>query len=606
LAYFDKLQRRFRGDVADPKLNPDDAVRPVPILVEKILERDERLPTSWPVDGTTGYDFGASVSGLWANPAAEDPLTTVYRRFTGDARTFADHVYDCKQRILQDSLASELNMLARQLHRIAASSRRWRDFTLIALTRAIRETLAAFPVYRTYLREDGSLCEEDIRRVRSAIEGARVRNSALDLSIFSFLEEVLLLRVPCSDEEKRALISFALRFQQLTGPVMAKAVEDTAFYRYGRLLTLNEVGGDPGRFGTSIEQFHAQNLDRIRSWPLTMVATSTHDSKRGEDAAARIAVLSEMPAEWQKTVARWSRTAERYKRNVGVRTRTAPSSRDEYIFYQALIGAWPFDWDGRQERAPFAARMAAFMDKVAKEAKLDTSWIRPDFGYDRALQVFVDGVMSDDLFMADVSRFSQRIATYAASNGMAQTLLKLCSPGVPDTYQGSELWNQSLVDPDNRRPVEFALRQKLLEEVTAGLGRPKELAADLLRRFTDGGIKLLVTHLALRTRARLRDLFLHGDYTPLVGGEHVVAFARSHASGRLIVVVPRLPFTLTGGTAPWAVGAAWGAQTLAIPHGKYRDVFTGRAHPGSLSTRLGDLLLDFPLALLVDEQSGPR
>jgi len=606
LAYFEKLQLHFRRDVTDPTINPDDAIRPVPILVEKILEPGERLPTSWPVDGTTGYDFAAAVEGLWVDPAAEPAMTETHRRFTGDLRSFADHVYECKQRVLQESLPSEVNMLARQLEELASADRRWRDFTLIALTRAIRETLAAFPVYRTYIRQGETPTEQDQRRIKSAIQAARRRTPMMDPSILTFLEDVLLLRVEAQDELQKGLTYVALRLQQLTGPVMAKAVEDTAFYRYNRLICLNEVGGDPGQFGTSLERFHAQNLERRESWPLGMVTTSTHDTKRGEDAAARIAVLSEMPAEWEQLVSRCSRRAERYKGRAA--DATAPSRRDEYTFFQALIGVWPFGWDGRdangrlESREALARRLVEYMDKAAKEAKVETSWIRPSPDYEATTHRFIEGVIGDDGLMGDLARFEQLIGSHGASNALAQTLLRLCVPGIPDTYQGSELWHQCLVDPDNRRPVDFARRRSLLAEISARMSAPGPLAAELLGRWQDGAIKLFVTHLALETRARFKDVFLHGDYTPLPGGAHVVAFVRSAAGRRIVVITPRFPFTLTRGQASWAVGKSWGATALALPEGRYRNALTGAEHTGGANNiPLAELLATFPLALLTLE-----
>jgi isoamylase len=594
VGYFEKLQGRFRQHVADPSLNPDDAVRPIPILVEKILGHGERLPTAWPVDGTTGYEFARSVGGLWIDPASEEALTSLYRRFTGDRQAYAEHVYQCKQLIARDALASEVNMLARQLERIAVANRRWRDFTLIVLTSAIRETLASFSVYRTYIREGAPPSGEDVRRVTDAIVAAQKRAPTLDPSVLDFL------RAEGSDEERRAQACFALRFQQLTGPVMAKAAEDTAFYRYNRLLALNDVGGDPARFDTSIEAFHAENVDRLRSFPLSMITTSTHDTKRGEDAAARIAVLSEMPTEWQRAVTRWARIAEHHKRLVD--DRSAPSRSDEYNLYQALVGAWPFGWDGRRNRDDFTSRVTAFMDKAIKEAKQETSWTYPNARYEKAVRAFVEALLRDDAFMDDAASFCARIGTYGASNALAQTLLRICSPGIPDTYQGAELWNQSFVDPDNRRPVDYAVRRAALKEMREQKSTPGALSRSLLQRWTDGAIKLYVTHVALRTRSRLREVFLRGDYKPLSGGEHVVAFARTAAAERVVVVTPRLTYRLTGGERPWAVGEVWREQTLAIPRGRYVDALTGRRHQAARTAlRLSELLTELPVALLVSE-----
>jgi isoamylase len=603
VAYFDKLQGRFRRNVADPKRNPDDAVRPVPILVEKILEAEERLPTSWAVDGTTGYDFAVSMLGLWVDPASEEALTSTHRRFTEDDRSFIQHVHDCKLATLE-SLASEVNMLARRLHRIAAANRRWSDFTLIALTHALRETLAAFPVYRTYLREDGATSDEDLRIVRAAVRRARARNRTLDPSTFAFLEEVLLMRLDGSEEERRSCIFFAMRFQQLSSPVMAKAVEDTAFYRYNRLLCLNEVGGDPAHFGTSLERFHAGNLERARSWPLGMVTLSTHDSKRGEDASARIAVLSEIPSEWEQAAGRWARKLDSHRdRKAG--TGGAPSARDEYTFYQALVGAWPFGWNGGagDARRELGERLVAYMEKAAHEAKLETSWLQPDEHYDRQLRSFIEHAFADDDFMADVAGVSARIDVAGASNALAQALVKLCAPGVPDTYQGAELWNQSLVDPDNRRVVDFARRRQLLDELGARAGDRGGLARELIARWSDGAIKLYVVREALRARARLGDLFRVGAYEPLDGGEHIVAFARVHQRQRAVVVAPRLTRALVPQADRWAMGAVWGDTSIEVPESTYRDVFTGRLHHASPRLNVADLLSEFPVALLTEEPS---
>ncbi|HEX2570373.1 MAG TPA: malto-oligosyltrehalose synthase [Polyangia bacterium] len=611
------------GMASDSRLNPDDAARPVPLLVEKILEPGEKLPVSWPVDGTTGYEFANLVLGLWVDPAGEEPLTALHQRYTGDGRTYAQHVYECKLRILQDALASEVNMLARQLQRIAAAHRRWQDFTLIALTSAIRETIAAFPVYRTYLREGSPASEEDVRRVKSAIRLARRRAPAIDPSVFAFLQDILLLRAEGADAERQAQIYFALRFQQLTGPVMAKAVEDTAFYRYNRLLALNEVGGDPSHFAVPVEAFHEANQERLRSWPLSMVTTSTHDTKRGEDAAARIAVLSEMPAEWRRTVSRWSQMAEPYRR--ALEDGPAPSRRDEYTFYQALVGAWPFQAPaalkseaGRAEREAFVQRMAGYMEKAIKEAKEEASWTQPYPEYEQGVRAFVEGLLGDAAFLADLGAFCERIGPYGATNALAQTLLRLTVPGVPDTYQGAELWHQSFVDPDNRHPVDYERRHAALAEIERRRTAPVELARELLGRWQDGALKLYVLHRALKTRARFREVFL-GDYEALPGGEHLIAFARRKGTTTIVVAVPRLSLGLmsghlggwAGGPAagprrgerpPWPIGEVWGDQVLVLPQGRYRDAFTGRKHDIVGTVRIAELLADLPLTLLVSSQ----
>ena len=591
--YFETLQRRFTPPTPSPQTNPDDAARPLPILIEKILEPGERLVQSWPVDGSTGYEFAAVATGVLVDAGANDAITAIYRRFTGDTRSFSDHVYECKQLILQDALAAEVNMLARQLERIAGASRRWRDFTLVGLTRALTEVIAAFPVYRTYLRVNESPTEDDVKHVRHAIQHAHWRERSLDASLFRFLESVLLLQAEGNDEERQAYAQVALRFQQLTGPATAKAVEDTAFYRYHRLIALNEVGNNPGIFGVSIETFHEANLERLRSWPLSMLCTSTHDTKRGEDARARIAVLTEMPAEWQRTVTRWSRTLAQHRG--GNSAAPIPSRHTEYLLFQAMVGAWPFGWDGVEGRETFQARLLAFMCKASREAKLDTSWVNPNLDYERVLERYLDRALHEDLFMADVAAFSARLDPYGASNALAQTLLRLCSPGVPDTYQGSELWSQSFVDPDNRSPVDFATRRRLLQELN---GKDARDCTGLLSRFRSGELKLLCTATALRLRRAMPDLFLRGDYDALSAGENVVAFVRSRGEQKLVLVVPRLPWKLTGGDGRWPIGPVWRDHRTPLPRGRYQNALNGALLESEGSVPTAMVLADLPVALL--------
>jgi (1->4)-alpha-D-glucan 1-alpha-D-glucosylmutase len=598
--YFETLQNRFRANLpVDPTRTPDDAARPLPILVEKILESYEKLPASWPVDGTTGYEFAAAAIGISVDQNAEAAFTALYREFTGDDRSFHTHVYESKQRILMDSLASEVNMLARRLERIAAGKRHWRDFTLVSLTRALIEILAAFPVYRTYLRPGAAPTEEDARVVMLAVRLARMRSApALDASIFEFIQSILLLSSAASQDERRVHEWFTLRFQQLTGPIMAKAVEDTAFYRYHRLIALNEVGGDPATFGVSAERFHAEYAERFRSWPLSMVTTSTHDTKRGEDAAAAIAVLTELPDEWQSAVREWATLTEKYKR--GRNGSLVPTRPDEYMFYQALVGAWPYAWDGERDVDAFTARLQAFMQKATKEAKQKTSWIAPDPDYDNGVAAFVKDALDDVAFRNGVRDFCTRLGPYAAMNGLSKTLLRLCSPGVPDTYQGAELWNQSLVDPDNRRRVDYARRREMLAQLEAASDRAS-LIEQLLHTWPDGSIKLFVVQTALQARKRMPDVFLQGEYAALPAGGHAIAFSRTHGSGSVLVCVPRLSLRLTRGQRRWPLAEVWGEQAVVVPSGSYRDAFTGRLLEAHGALRLSDCFSSFPLALLVSE-----
>jgi isoamylase len=606
LGYFEALQRPFRLPGQRFKASMDDLARPLPILVEKILERGEPLDASWPIDGTTGYEFGAAVTGLWVDRRSERELTLLYESFTGDRTPFAEHVYQSKHQILRYSLASEVYTLGRSLELIAGANRRWRDFTLISLSRALIEVLAAFPVYRTYLREGAPPSEHDQRRIREAIQTARRRNPALSVSVFEFLEEVLLLRTHETEAERAERERFALRFQQLTGPVKAKAVEDTAFYRYNRLVCLNEVGNDPGIFGTSVDDFHAQNAERARTWPLGMVSTSTHDSKRGEDASARIAVLSELPDLWRRALRAFGTIVEPFRDTVD--GQPAPSRNLEYLFYQTLLGAWPPGWDGRTQREELVRRLGEFLRKASKEAKQQTSWTSPNPAYDAAVERFVPAIMNHEPFMNEMGRLAAVVAPHGAANGLSQTLLKLCSPGIPDTYQGAELWNQNLVDPDNRRPVDFERLRRLLDEVEAeGARAPAGFAGRLLSQYADGRIKLWVVQRALELRKRVPELFLRGDYEPLDGGEHVVAFTRASGAQRLVCAAARLSYRKTGGEAPFAVGEAWGRSTLRLPYaGRYVEVLSGRELVLEPETRLSALFAELPLALLLLQQRGRR
>ena len=606
LAYFEALQHLFHP--ASPKdgapRGPDDAARPLPLLVEKILEPGEQLPASWLVDGTTGYDFGAQVIGLWVDPGAETAMTELYRSFTGDPKSFETHAYESKLHVLRFSMASEVSMLSRALERVAVKNRKWRDFTSMSLTEALTETIASFPVYRTYLRADEPPSKADAQHIRGAVAAARRRSPSISGSVFAFIENLLLLEPEGSTDEQPDRTAFALRFQQLTGPVMAKAVEDTAFYRYVRLACLNEVGGTPALFGTSPEAFHRGNVERVRTWPLTMTTTSTHNTKRGEDAAARIAVLSEMPGRFRREVRRWSEIADAFRAEVD--GEPAPTRKHEYLFYQTLVGAWPVGWKGKEGRPEFEKRLALYLEKAGKEAKEVTSWTNPDSRYDEAVGDFVKRALSSDTLMGAVERFATLVAPYGAANGLGECVLRFCSPGVPDTYQGTELWNQSLVDPDNRRPVEYGRRRDALATIRGRSAEPLALSKELLASFEDGRVKLYVTHIALLARKAQRELFLRGDYEAIPGGRHVVAFTRGFEASRLVCCVSRHSYLKTKGERPFATGDVWADETLAVPYpGTYRNLFTGETHSITGDVALRELLAHFPVALLLREDGAP-
>jgi len=599
--YFEKLQSRFHRPAGERPVSPDDLARPLPILVEKILQRDEALPDEWPVDGTTGYEFGVSMRGLWIDAAAEPALTRTYARFTGDERSFAEHEYQGKRHVVRFVLISELNVLAQAAHRIAMANRRFRDFTLLGLTHALTEVVCAFPVYRTYLRGGQPVPERAERVVRAAVRLARLRNPAQSPSVFAFLEQLLLLKLEGTEQDKARQTAFSLRFQQLSGPIMAKSVEDTAFYRYTRLLCRNEVGDSPGKLATSPREFHRENAERAHSWPLSMVTTSTHDTKRGEDAAARIAVLSEVPVLWHDAVERWRELASPVRGVVN--ERPAPEASLEYAFYQTLVGVWPF---GANSSAvvDLKERLSAFLLKAAREAKTETSWLSANPDYEAAVQQFAKKVLESSALVADVTRFCTQIERAGATNALAQTLLRVCVPGVPDTYQGSELWNQSLVDPDNRRPVDYALRRHYLSDIQAKEGQPQALCSELLETYADGRIKLYVLHRALQLRKAKPDLFLQGAYTALDADEHALAFTRTLGADCAVCVVPRLSWSLTKHGATFPLATAWGERALrGLAAGRYRNLLTGEVLVAQDELKLAQAFARLPLALLLREDA---
>ncbi|MGH2722136.1 MAG: malto-oligosyltrehalose synthase, partial [Actinomycetota bacterium] len=441
-------------------------------VVEKILEPGEDLPGSWPVEGTSGYDFVTRVNNVFVDTANEQAMTDWYTTFTGEEASYEEIVHAAKQQIMHNELAAEVNRLTRLLVEVCDGHRRHRDHTRRELRDALGEVVAAFPVYRTYVQPDRPVTKVDRARVTQAIGTVRHRRPDVDAELLTFIGELLLLRHPGAVETE-----FALRFQQVSAPVMAKGVEDTAFYRHHRLISLNEVGGNPDVFGRPLSSFHDDTRRSAGAWPEGLLTLSTHDTKRSADVRARINVLSEMPEAWGRAVRRWA------DHNHAFRTGGLPDRNAEYLLYQTLVGAWPIATD----------RVAAFMEKAAKEAKVHTSWIDPVPAYDEALASFVRSVLSDDAFVDDLGSFlrEQRLLELGRVTSLAQTALLLTCPGVPDIYQGTELWDLSLVDPDNRRPVDYELRRRLLDEL------PTLSPEALMARQEEGVPKLWVTRQAL-------------------------------------------------------------------------------------------------------------
>jgi (1->4)-alpha-D-glucan 1-alpha-D-glucosylmutase len=586
------------------------------VVVEKILQPEESLPEHWPVHGTTGYDCLARLNGIFVAQDNEKDFTDVYTRFTTAKGTFSELLYESKKLIMQVSLSSELNVLAHQLNRLSEKNRRSRDFTLNSLTHALREIIACFPVYRTYI-DEGGVSDPDRAVIERAVARAKRNNPALDASIFNFVRDVLLLRVPhaISEEEHQAHLTFVRKVQQYTGPVMAKGMEDTAFYRDHRLVSLNEVGSVPDRFGCSLTSFHAFNQQRGARWPHALVATTTHDTKRSEDVRARLNALSEMPQAWKATLSRWSKLNKR-KRSL-VEGQPVPDRNEEYLLYQTLLGVWPLTELSGDAFVGFKQRIRDYMRKATKEAKVNTSWINPNQAYDEALQAFVDAVLDDTVFLDDFEELADIVAWYGMYNALSQTLLKLTVPGVPDLYQGTELWDFSLVDPDNRRPIDYDHRRHLLKAIQTQLRAAEpnlgSLAQELLGTWQDGRIKLYVTHRTLTYRRDHPDLFRSGRYLPLevLGAKqaHVCAFARQYEHHDLFVVVPRLLISLIPDPHAFPLGPqVWGETWLILPSSDmaspYLNLLTGEilvptSRDGKSVLALGAILATFPVALCV-------
>lgn len=563
----------------------DERQYPLYVVVEKILSETEPLPRNWAVYGTTGYDFMNLVNGLFVDAAAEAAMTSAYADFTGIHRRFATMEADSKRKIMSESLSSEINSLAHQLERLSEQNRHTRDFTLNGLRHALREVMAALSIYRTYVSPNDDVTERDRRFIDEAIRDAKRRNPGVFGAVFDFARETLLLRN--RDAYSDELIGFVMRFQQVSSPVMAKSIEDTLFYVYNRLTSLNEVGGSPAVYGVMPEEFHAQNIKRCKQWAYAMLSTATHDTKRSGDTRARINVLSEIPDEWAAQIVRWRDLNAGYKRD------DMPSANDEYLLYQTIIGALPPAINGADEWRSFCERIVAYMAKATKEAKVHTSWTNADADYDAAVSDFVAALLKDGEatpFVQAMLPFQRRVAYFGRFNSLSQELLKLTCPGVPDTYRGTENWDFSLVDPDNRRPVDYREYRALLDAITREGAVP---AVD------DARIKLFVARTALNFRRDHPEYFVESDYDPLAAvgakAKHVIAFRRMRGDHGILVIVPRLVVGLTDGAEIPPVGGAWGDTRLEV-EGTYRNVFTGEIVGGG-EVVISNALGYFPVGL---------
>ena len=593
----------------------DPRFKPFYIVGEKILTKGEKMPGDWPIFSTTGYVFMNSLNGIFIDGGSVEEFDRLYAKFIGSKMLFPEVVYEKKKLMMQVSMSSEIHTLGHYLNEISERDRHTRDFTLNSLTAAIAEVIAFFPVYRTYITASG-VSDTDRRYIELAVAKAKRKNPAISGNIYDFLRDVLLLRYPenISDDARKEWFGFVKKFQQVTGPVMAKGLEDTAFYVYNRFISLNEVGGSPDRFGLTLEAFHGQNLERNKHWPHALIATSTHDSKRGEDVRARINVLSEMPGEWRRRVIRWRRFNK--KKKPLVEGAPAPDANEEYFFYQTLAGAWPIGGSEAGEFDEFVARVKDYMLKAVREAKVNSSWINANKAHEEALLAFIGAALekSDaNLFLRDFEEFHKRISFCGMINALSQVLLKITSPGVPDIYQGNELWNFSLVDPDNRRPVDYGIRIRMLDELRRReAGAPlRELAGELAANMRDGRIKLFLTCKALNFRKSRRELFERGEYIALEtggpGADNLCAFAKRLDGAVTITAAVRLCSSLVRQPGSPPMGTeAWKDSYIILPFerpgARYRHIFTGElltaaGGAGAAVIHAGDAFAHFPAAL---------
>jgi (1->4)-alpha-D-glucan 1-alpha-D-glucosylmutase len=495
--YLASLQRRYSelvdGDSAEPGTG-------LYLIVEKILSEDEKLRNDWPVYGTTGYDFTAEITQLLVDSTHAEIFSKIYRDFIERYVHFDSLIYEKKKLVMDVSLASDIESLGRMLSEVSERDRLHRDFTLDSLRTVVRELIACFPVYRTYISAETGVSEADRQVILRALRAAKRRNAAVDISIFDFLRDILLLEKfdNSNSETRRLRLEFVMKFQQCTGPIMAKGLEDTAFYIFNRLSALNEVGGSPQQFGIKLEKFHEKNRARLLEQPGTLLASTTHDTKRSEDTRARMAVLSEIPEDWQKWINEWRSLNSSLKTNL--EGDSAPSLNEEYLIYQTLLGTWPFS--AEEVNDEYVERIQRYMLKAIKEAKVNSSWIQPNEDWESAVKQFIAGALGPDHgFRSKFVPAAATIAWHGMLNSLTQAILKFTIPGVPDIYQGAELWDFSLVDPDNRRPVDFPLRKRFLEEVQT------KSAEALVKTWQDGRIKMSITSRLLRLRQLAPALF---------------------------------------------------------------------------------------------------
>ena len=608
LAYLNRLQERLASD-------DSHKASPPYVLVEKILARHESLPEDWPVSGTTGYDYLNEANGIFVEPQCARRMEEIFSAFTGRQQNFADVVYEKKKLVMNTLLGVEMRTLGRQLAELAAQDRYARELNRAQLIDALIEVTACLSVYRTYIR-NMDLTPHATKYIEEAISTARGRATSLKPAYFDFVRDVLLILNPphVLVDQREARLAFVMRWQQFTGPIVAKGLEDTALYVYHPLLSLNEVGGDPRPSeATSREDFYAFLEERRRSWPRSLDASTTHDTKRSEDVRARLNAVSEMPAEWEDHLKGWAKLNAPFKTTVN--RHSVPDRSEEYFLYQTLLGVWPLDSEGC---ASLLERVQAHIIKATREAMVHTRWTRPNQPHEDALLSFVSGILSKDNaeFLADFRQFHKKIAYFGMINGLSQTLLKITMPGVPDFYQGSELWDLRLVDPDNRGPVDFDKRTAALNEIVTGDAGGLS-AQNLMKSWHDGRIKLYLIWKALQFRRSHEEIFRDGDFLPLhVEGRYsrnVTAFARKQDSSWLMVAVPQWLAQVPAMPDRTKTGFNWEDTRLVLPSGSpslWNSVLMSQQVPAFSEENNGyvtasDLFCDLPVALLSGSPGSP-
>ncbi|MFH2138924.1 MAG: malto-oligosyltrehalose synthase [Candidatus Omnitrophota bacterium] len=588
--YLEKLKKQF----------PDSY-----LLVEKILISQEKLPGCWPVQGTTGYDFLNYVNGLFCLKRNQRKINRIYSKFTSNNIAYDELAGNKKRLIIGKHMAGNIDNLAHFMKKISSYSRYGSDITLYGLRRALVEVLTNFPVYRTYISRD-NFKDTDVQYVLSAIKKAKQSIPGLVYEL-DFIEKFLLLKPEhyIREQERGEVTDFVMQFQQVSGPLMAKGVEDTVCYVYNRLLSLNEVGASPDKFGIFSSDFHYFSKRKKKKWPYSLNSLSTHDTKRGEDVRARINVLSEIPAVWEQNIKHWHRLNKKFKTSVN--GMLAPDKNDEYFLYQTLIGAFPFF---EKQYPRFLDRVKEYIIKAVREAKVHTAWLKPDIDYENAYISFAEELLKfspASVFMNEFLSFQKKVAHYGIFNSLAQALIKITAPGVPDFYQGTELWDLTLVDPDNRRPVDFGLRQKFLADIIekAGTDLPG-LISELCNTHEDGRIKLFLIYMALRARKENSILFREGAYVPInTGGkykDHIIAFARKYDNMIAITVIPRfLALLIKESEYPFGE-YVWQDTYVVSPEDgkcKWKNAFTGEEIEGKKILSVSDIFKSFPVALLI-------